>query len=851
MARWLLILISLTLAAFLPAQADENITPVLTLEQPSPHKPPQAGLIQAPSFDRSEPALAYFKLQNNWREDAHSDYVTFGQAFAMGALRPGEAISARYGEATLPVQIDIKALHEDGSVRHAVVTLVTPLVENGETVDGALIIKKSVAHEGQQDPFDAKAIVTEKFVAPVTLTLYFANGTQEVVDADVRGAALHALQQTEQDVWLNGVFVKERRFQMEAAPHLDLRFDLRIYRDGDIRLSAAFISEKSFAPGRRDSVYDVSIGGAFSAEKVPHHRAANWRRVFWIGDQPRAHVIHDVEGLAAAGAILPIDASLGVEAAGIAERDALLRDLPPLSPALIERYMPAPGGRPDIGPYPQWTSHYLAVQTEAAKRVMLANADAAGAVPWHYADDHTGAPISIEDYPKFWADERGLQAHYGRDRPHPDVFASSDGGWTPDHSHKPALTAVPYLVTGDRYYADELAMQAAWAIFGRWPDLRKGGVKAIDVEQVRASAWSLRDLSDAAFLLPDAHPSKAYLSRALEENLRLAKEKYVDARAMRSAGALEGFFAELIEREPERISPWQNDYMAISLWLAARRGDDNADALLGWSANFHAQRFLNTALPIPWGASYQLPAKDARTQQPVADWAALAAKMRMQGLFAGEAETYPQLGHGYIGSAHAALTAAASQTGAPSALEALALMLRETRRYALWARLSKDGVYRNNNFLFELTAPNGARYGRNDIRWSGKADDDGGVVIGADKDDRLNGAEGPDILFGLSGDDAINAGPGADYISGGPGDDVLTGGGGADIFAFSNIDNGVDRITDFDPLEDQIRIDFETKIDVIDSRDGARIAFDDGRGAVVFLNIRANSLIGKSFIKND
>ena len=850
MARWLLFLLSLTLAA-LPARADKGDAPGPALEQPSPRKPQQAGLLKAPVFDRSEPAIAYFKLQNNWREDPRADYLTFGQAFAPGALGPGQPISVRYGNQTLPSQIDIKALHKDGSVRHAVITITTPPVDEGKTIDGALVLSTASVSNNQQEAFNVEAIVAESFDAPISLAFHFADGTQEIVDADVRGAALHALQQSEQNLWLDGALAKEIRFSIEAALHLELRFDLRVYRDGNIRLSAGFVSEKSFAPGRRDSVYDVTIGGAFAAEKVPHHRAANWRRIFWIGEQPKLHVIHDIEGLAAAGAILPVDTSLGVDAAEIAARDVLLRNLPPLSPALVTRYMPAPGGRPDIGPYPQWTSHYLAAQTEAAKRVMLANADAAGAVPWHYADDNTGAPISIEDHPKFWADERGLEARYGKDRPHLDIFASSGGGWTPDHSHKPALTAVPYLVTGDRYYADELAMQAAWAIFGRWPDLREGGVKAIDVEQVRASAWSLRDLSNAAFLLPETHPSKAYHARALLENLRLAKEKYVDARAMRSAGALEGFFEELIEREPERISPWQNDYMAISLWLAARRGDENAAALLNWSANFHAQRFLNSALPLPWGASYQLPAKNAQTQQPVADWAALAAKMRTQGLLKTEAETYPELGHGYIGSALAALIATASHTGAPTALEALALMLRETRGYALWTRASKGGVYRNNNFLFELTAPNGARYVRDDVRWSGKPSDKGGVVVGARKNDKLNGGEGPDLLFGLDGDDDINAGAGADIISGGPGDDMLTGGEGADIFAFANIDNGIDRIIDFDPREDSIMLDFETKIDVIDSREGARIAFDNGRGAVIFANIRANSLTQKSFIKND
>ncbi len=850
-----LALLSFTLAflAMLQAQAQ---SPMLTLEQPSPKKPQQTGLLRAPIFDCSEPALACFKLENNWKDDAAGDYLTFGQAFPSGVLSHEDVIAARYDDKTLPAQIDIKALHDDGSVRHGVITIATPAIKAGKRIDGALIANPAPSTALSSGAFDAKEYLAETFGATINLTFYFADGSEEIVDIDTRGAVLDAAGRTNRGEWLNGPLAKEFRVEIPAAPHITVRLDIRVYRDGDVRMSVGFMNDKSFAPGRRDSVYDVIIDEAFTAEKVPHHRAANWRRVFWIGEQPRLHIIHDIEALAAANAVSPVDASPGVNAALVAERDTVLRALPPLSPALIERYMPATGGRPDIGLYPQWTSHYLAAQTEAAKRVMLANADAAGAVPWHYADDASGAPISIEQYPKFWADERGLEAQYVPNRPHPDIFASSDGGWSPDHSHKPALTAVPYLVTGDRYYADELAMQAAWAIFGRWPTLREGGTKTIDVEQVRASAWSLRDLSDAAFLLPDAHPSKKYLNRALENNLRLAKEKYIDNEAMNAAGELEGYFEELIEREPERISPWQNDYMALGLWHAARRGDENADALLAWSANFHAGRFLNRDFPLLWGASYRLPAKDAQTRKPVSSWAALAAKIRARGTRPEDIENYPALANGYAGSAYAALTAITSQVASPSAFEALAVLMRETKLYNMWTQRAEGGVYRNNNFLFEVTAPNGAHYTRGNIVWNTKPRDAGGLVIGRVDNEHLSGAQGNDAIFGLEGNDVINAGPGDDYINGGPGENTLSGGVGADVFAFSRIDDSVDRITDFDSAEDIIHIDFpitnnsfESAVIVTDTKEGARIAFADGRAIAILENVSAAMLSDKNIIK--
>lgn len=852
------LLCSLCIAAG-PAQAQQfaqgaGDNQVLVLEKPAPRAPKQKGVLRAPVFDRSQPALAYFKLQNNWRDGAAADFLTFGQAFESGALRPNDTLGARFNDVVLPAQMDVKALHKDGSVRHAAITIATPPAGAGEIIDGALV--KDV--EIRARDFDAFLLAKENYDFRAAITFHYGDGSARAYRVNARALLMDAIERGQAPDWLNGPLVKEYRVDTDAAPHLTLRFDIRLYRDGDIRTSAVFANEKSFAPGNRTMLYDVVIGPkdrpALKAEKIGHHRASNWRRIFWSGAQPKLHVIHDLDGLARAGAVAPLDASLGVIADDIAARDKLLRNLPPLSPALVERYMPMAGGRPDIGLYPQWTAHYLVTQTEAAKRVMLANAEAAGAVPWHFMDEDAGAPVSIERRPRFWADERGLESQYAPDRPHPDLFASADGGWTPDHSHKPALTAVPYLVTADRHYADELAMQAAWAIFGRWPALREGGLKAIDVEQLRASAWSLRDLSDAAFLLPDRHPSKKYLERALRENLAAARKKYIDERYYKNAGALEGFFEELIEREPERISPWQNDYMALALWLDARRGGEDAKALLGWTENFHAQRFLNPAFDKTYAAAYLFPIKDAATQTPLTSWAALSAKLREKYAAPDSGmRGYPELGYGYVASAYAGLAGLASATGSPQSLLAFARLAQSSREDALWAPFAKAGVRRHNQFLFTLQIGETA-YGRAAMRFGGKGGAKADFILGGDSDDKLKGRAGADALFGFDGADALFGGAGADYLSGGRGDDLLSGGPGRDTFAYAENNFGRDRILDFDVRNDVIHLqnivfrDLGAVLSAVEKTpEGARLTLPDRQDSILFADVDAQDLTPTNF----
>jgi Ca2+-binding RTX toxin-like protein len=108
------------------------------------------------------------------------------------------------------------------------------------------------------------------------------------------------------------------------------------------------------------------------------------------------------------------------------------------------------------------------------------------------------------------------------------------------------------------------------------------------------------------------------------------------------------------------------------------------------------------------------------------------------------------------------------------------------------------------------------------------------TAFGGAGNDRIHGGTGNDRLFGEAGDDEIHGGLGPSYLSGGQGKDILIagvgqqtldggsgndtlvdgagntimiGGSGADTFVFKPVSGGSDKILDFKPSYDHIRLD--------------------------------------------
>src|SRR5690606_11259135 len=108
--------------------------------------------------------------------------------------------------------------------------------------------------------------------------------------------------------------------------------------------------------------------------------------------------------------------------------------------------------------------------------------------------------------------------------------------------------------------------------------------------------------------------------------------------------------------------------------------------------------------------------------------------------------------------------------------------------------------------------------------------------------DNLTGTPGSDRLYGYAGNDTLDGGAGNDLLRGGAGDDILIGGAendllfggsGADIFRYASVNDGHDRIEDFDPAEGDV-IDLDALFDSLGINDPGTAAAD--RAALIRLD---------------
>ncbi|MCC6779372.1 MAG: M10 family metallopeptidase C-terminal domain-containing protein [Hyphomicrobiales bacterium] len=113
----------------------------------------------------------------------------------------------------------------------------------------------------------------------------------------------------------------------------------------------------------------------------------------------------------------------------------------------------------------------------------------------------------------------------------------------------------------------------------------------------------------------------------------------------------------------------------------------------------------------------------------------------------------------------------------------------------------------------------------------------------------LSGNAGNNVLFGNTGNDTLNGGggddqfaanAGNDLLTGGTGNDLLTGGAGNDTFVF-NLGDGLDTITDFDPVNDTLDLHGYAAVGATDFTSLMALATQVGNNTV--LTFDANNVI--------
>jgi len=547
--------------------------------------------------------------------------VTFGQVFAAGDLPdPACLVATIDGGENIPLQIDSKARHPDGSVRHAVITVLIPAIQGKHTAVLALRRGTGAATpgRGEGDGLSPAALLQQGFSAGVQIVI---DGATYTASAD---ALLHNARPS---MWLAGPLVNEWHVsaplmsaQGKAHPNLSARFAVRSYTGMNLAsVDVVIENDWAFSAAPQNYVYDVtvSVGGkpVYAKTALKHFHHARWRKVFWWGKSPGVDIAHDTAYLIASKAVPNYDQSVGISALAIRNMATRFTGAAaePMGNGLAVPYMPTTGGRQDIGLLPGWAVSYLLSMDAAAKLVTLGTADQSGTWSMHYRDQKTGRPVSLLDYP-YMTLVGSLSDTVNPKTKKSEAFPICGGDcktpYSADPAHEPALSYLPYLVTGDYYYLEELQFWTMFDLFQSNPSYRANIKGLFHQTQVRAQAWSLRDLSYAAYITPDSDPFKKQFEQFLSDNLDWYNGTYQPKGSQpNQLGALVDANAR-VYLDLTGISPWQDDFFTSAAGRAVELGFAKAKPLLAWKSLFPVQRMTDPGYCWIAGAVYAIKVSD-------------------------------------------------------------------------------------------------------------------------------------------------------------------------------------------------------------------------------------------------
>ncbi|MFK3739385.1 hypothetical protein [Massilia sp. TN1-12] len=549
---------------------------------------------------------------------------TFGQVFAAGQVKSADALSARLEDGTVvALQMDVKATHPDGSVRHAVVSGILP----------------NVAAGGQRTVSLVKGGNAPAAAMPASVGDLMRNGMSFSFHAKINGTDYYAsaddlLKSTTPTSWLKGGVANEwqvatplRTADGTQHPHLSARFAIRYY--GAIkkaRIDMTVENDWAYEPSPQNFKYDASVimngKSVYSNAGLNHLHHTRWRKIFWfsgtepkVASEPSIAIKHNTAYLIASRAVPNYDQSLVIPEQALADMQTRWNGIgkEPMSTGLITYYMPMTGGRDDIGLLPAWGATYLLSQDSRAREITLRTADLAGSFSSHYRDKNTGRPVSLLDYPYMTIAGRSTDTGNpatGKYEAFPGCGGDCSTPNTHDVAHQPAMAYLPYLVTGDYYYLEELQFWAMYNAFSTNPGYRDNIKGIMSSEQVRGQAWSLRTLAEAAYITPDTDSLKKAFTDIINNNLDWYNKTYTDNASANKLGVIVNGYALGYDNNTG-LAPWQDDFFTAAIGHAAELGFTKATSLLAWKAQFPIERMVGKGACWIDAASYSLRVRSA------------------------------------------------------------------------------------------------------------------------------------------------------------------------------------------------------------------------------------------------
>jgi hypothetical protein len=445
----------------------------------------------------------------------------------------------------LHTQADVKTRWPDGSVRHAILSCIIPSVPP----DGAAVLtfrNQGVANTNGAE--DATAMLSGRYDFDAGIDFEFTNG----VTASV--SAREMIANGDFTYWLNGDVATSVILADHSAARI---YDVGSDGNRSVRpifhvtfwpaLSNAevrFIGEIADTEALQNQSYafDLLAGNGatlpwHSNTGILHLARSRWTKSCWLKQVPPALSFDwNLEYLAATRQVPNYDVSRhpGEEAVTKLYGRWTNAATDIFEPGNWTKQMDQTGGRPDIGPYPEWVSTFLYNGDARLLEVCAGNADLAAAWPMHYREgDATkhmnegesglGRVMAVTERPSFYGGNLDNYYTKAADKVVP-VGPYSTEGWYADNSHQPDPYSVLYLLRGDYWYLEQMQFWAAYGIarvdgasntqgWGRGPTGAEGGL----YDQIRGQGWCFRNRVETAAYSPDGTPEKTYFTRMVND----------------------------------------------------------------------------------------------------------------------------------------------------------------------------------------------------------------------------------------------------------------------------------------------------------------------------------------------
>lgn len=468
--------------------------------------------------------------------------IVLSHVFRQGDV-PGPLVVQIDGS-PVETQTDIQVRWSDGSVKHAIISFLIPELGANETRTAALHVSNESNTYGKADLSALRGTSSGGTGTAAFDALFDFTGPAD----DVRLSELLGDDDEEAgriETWLAGKVVNEVTVTNfpDTAQKLSLRAHVRRFA-GYPGVRVFHVVENSRASGGgTNETYSLVVTGSMvppGPDQIPDpvldtgSVESLWDsrhgRVSWIGKKPsRVHIDYDIGYLLSTGVFPSYDPELVVDPVAVSSmKDAWKACNKGTGyPGLISTYFPNTGWRYEIGLLPQFAAMYLLTMDPDLADIVEAHGVVSGYAQVHVRETDAGAAsvnrfISIDDRPQVWlGDSRDANT------PNPVVRDWYKYSWTIDRAHQGSLAYLPYLMTGDRFYLEELYFWNAWNLAAGWPHERQNE-KGIIKDQVRGDAWTFRELGRVAGIAPeeDAY-ERGYFSDKISNTLDFWIDRYI------------------------------------------------------------------------------------------------------------------------------------------------------------------------------------------------------------------------------------------------------------------------------------------------------------------------------------